>query len=121
MKDNLRREEILEVAEELFAEKGFEGVSMQEIAERVNIQKSALYYYFKSKKDIYNSLILGIYEKLEQSVREPVMKGAGQKEKISQLNPEKIITDCLSCRLQLHQATGLEVLHPVELLQAAVG
>ncbi len=82
MKDNSRREEILSIAEELFAEKGFEGVSMNDIAERVDMQKSALYYYFKSKKDIYDSLIKEIYIKLQDKVREPVLQGKGREEKI---------------------------------------
>ena len=41
-------------------------------------------------------------------------------DKIARANPNKIITDCLSCRLQLHQTTGLEVLHPIEILQKAL-
>ena len=41
-------------------------------------------------------------------------------DKINQANPDRIITDCLSCRLQLHHATGREVLHPVELLQRTI-
>ncbi len=69
-------------AEELFAEKGFDCVSMNDVAERVNIQKSALYYYFKNKKDIHDTLIKDVYQKLRDRVREPVMSAEGQEERI---------------------------------------
>ncbi|MBW6440431.1 TetR/AcrR family transcriptional regulator [Patescibacteria group bacterium] len=44
---------ILETAEHLFAEFGYLGVSMQDIASALGITKSALYYHFDSKEKIY--------------------------------------------------------------------
>lgn len=85
MKSSEKRDEILRVAEEIFAEKDFRGCTMREIAERVGMQKPALYYYFKSKEDIYNSLIVDLYNKLKEKVREPVLKGRNLEEKISLL------------------------------------
>jgi glycerol-3-phosphate dehydrogenase subunit C len=38
-------------------------------------------------------------------------------EKIKHLNPERLITDCLSCRLQFRQLLPYQVVHPVELLK----
>ena len=35
--------------------------------------------------------------------------------------PEKIVTDCLSCRLQFTRLLPYDVLHPVELLKEAYG
>ncbi len=43
------KERIFEVALDLFAQKGFEGVSMREIAEAVGIKKASLYSHFESK------------------------------------------------------------------------
>lgn len=37
--------------------------------------------------------------------------------KIKELNPEKLITDCLGCRLQFYQLTSYKVLHPVEIME----
>lgn len=51
-----RREKILEVAEEVFAQKGFNGASLEEIAEKVGVTKPALYYYYRSKKELYNAV-----------------------------------------------------------------
>jgi AcrR family transcriptional regulator len=85
MNPKVTKEAILKVAEEVFAEKNFNGATMQDIAERLNIKKPALYYHFKSKKDIYNSLILTIYERLEQKVREPFKNGRDLREKLANL------------------------------------
>ncbi|GAA4148862.1 helix-turn-helix domain-containing protein [Actinomadura keratinilytica] len=50
------REQIREVALELFAEQGYEKTSLREIAERLGVTKAALYYHFKTKEDIVTSL-----------------------------------------------------------------
>jgi glycerol-3-phosphate dehydrogenase subunit C len=39
--------------------------------------------------------------------------------KIKEIAPDRLITDCLSCRLQFNQITPYEVLHPVEILRLA--
>ena len=41
--------------------------------------------------------------------------------KIKELQPEKLVTDCLSCRLQFKQLLPYKVLHPIEILQEAYG
>ena len=39
--------------------------------------------------------------------------------KIKKLNPEKLVTDCLSCRLQFKQLPPYKLAHPIELLKEA--
>jgi AcrR family transcriptional regulator len=51
------RARIQQVAVELFTEHGYEGTSLREIAERLDVTKAALYYHFKSKEDIVRSLV----------------------------------------------------------------
>ena len=51
------RTEILDVASELFTEKGYDATSLREIAERLGITKAALYYHFRSKDDILRALL----------------------------------------------------------------
>jgi AcrR family transcriptional regulator len=51
------RARIQQVAVELFTEHGYEGTSLREIAERLDVTKAALYYHFKSKEDIVSSLV----------------------------------------------------------------
>ncbi|MFI7429565.1 TetR/AcrR family transcriptional regulator [Micromonospora sp. NPDC049836] len=51
------RHRIQAVALELFTEQGYEKTSLREIAERLGVTKAALYYHFKSKDEIVNSLV----------------------------------------------------------------
>ncbi len=52
-----RRNEILDIAEKMFLEKGFENTSTVDIATSINIAKGTLYYHFKTKNEIMNAII----------------------------------------------------------------
>lgn len=52
-----RKNEILDAADELFAQKGFDGTSTNDILEKVGIARGTLYHHFKSKEDIMDALI----------------------------------------------------------------
>ncbi|WP_058302927.1 TetR/AcrR family transcriptional regulator [Gorillibacterium timonense] len=52
-----RRNEILDAADQLFGQKGFDGTSTNDILEKVGIARGTLYYHFKSKEDIMDALI----------------------------------------------------------------
>jgi AcrR family transcriptional regulator len=56
------RTRILDVALDLFVEKGFDGTSLREIAEKLGITKAAIYYHFASKDDILMALHLRLHE-----------------------------------------------------------
>lgn len=47
---------ILKAAEEVFAEKGFDGARVDEIAKRAGVNKALIYYYFESKDQILEEL-----------------------------------------------------------------
>jgi AcrR family transcriptional regulator len=63
-------ERLLAVATRLFAEKGFEGTSVQEIVAAAGVTKGAMYHYFTSKDDllyeIYHRLLVMQTDRLEQ-------------------------------------------------------
>lgn len=52
------KEIILFEALKLFADKGYDGVTVRDIAEKVNVQQSSLYKHFKSKEEILDSIFL---------------------------------------------------------------
>ncbi|MFC4303704.1 TetR/AcrR family transcriptional regulator [Cohnella boryungensis] len=52
-----RRNEILDAADELFGQKGFDGTSTNDILAKVGIARGTLYHHFKSKEDIMDALI----------------------------------------------------------------
>ena len=55
------RERILDVAQELFTQHGYDKTSLRDIADRLGITKAALYYYFERKEDILLELHLRLH------------------------------------------------------------
>ena len=51
------RDKIMDVALHMFSERGYEAVSIRDICGEVGIKESTLYYHFKNKKDILDSLV----------------------------------------------------------------
>ena len=60
----VRKEEILDAAEKLFAAKGFDNTSTGDILDAVGIARGTLYYHFKSKEDILDGVIERITDRL---------------------------------------------------------
>ncbi|NOY95285.1 MAG: TetR/AcrR family transcriptional regulator [Chlorobi bacterium] len=57
-KKDLNRENILKIAQEIFSKYGYKKTTLDDIANAVRKGKSSLYYYFKSKEDIFQAVIL---------------------------------------------------------------
>lgn len=55
-------EKILKAAESVFAKKGFAGASTAEIARKAGVPKANLHYYFRTKQDLYGSVLDAILE-----------------------------------------------------------
>jgi len=77
------KERILYMSLELFAQKGFSGVSVREIASAVGVRESALYKHFKNKQDILDSIIVVMKERiksvyLENQVPEVITEDVSQ-------------------------------------------
>lgn len=66
----VRRNEILDAAEQLFVTRGFDKTSTNDILDRVGIARGTLYYHFKSKEEILDAMI--------QRMTETLLKRAGQ-------------------------------------------
>lgn len=52
-----RRDEIVAAATQLFAEKGYEGASMSDLAERVGLRKASLFHHFTSKEELREAVL----------------------------------------------------------------
>ncbi len=52
-----RKNEILDVAEQLFSEKGFDNASTNDIINRIGIARGTLYHHFASKEEILDALV----------------------------------------------------------------
>jgi AcrR family transcriptional regulator len=51
-----RRSEIVDVAEKLFAERGFDATAVSDIVKAVNVAQGTFYCYFKSKRDVLQAV-----------------------------------------------------------------
>jgi len=51
------KQHIIDTARSLFSESSYLGVSMSDIAKKLDITKAALYYHFTSKEEIYNAVL----------------------------------------------------------------
>jgi len=51
-----RRKEIMRIATKLFADKGYHGSSLNEVAEQMEMTKAALYYHIRSKEEILKEI-----------------------------------------------------------------
>jgi len=52
------RQGIVDTAQRLFAERGYEGASLHDIAVEMGLTKAAVYYYFPSKADILRAIVV---------------------------------------------------------------
>jgi AcrR family transcriptional regulator len=59
------RSRILDAALDLFSDHGFEGTTLQQIADRLGLTKAALYYHFPSKDDLLQALHKPVVTDLE--------------------------------------------------------
>ena len=71
------RGSILAAAERLFAEKGIDGTTMDDIAREAEYSKATLYVYFQSKEEIVNAILLSSMILLQKKIREAIERSAG--------------------------------------------
>src|SRR5689334_7123092 len=73
LKDPIR-EEILNGARDLFERFGFKKTTMEDIARQIGKSKSALYYYYKTKEEIFEAVVLNDIEATQTLVADAVKK-----------------------------------------------
>ena len=65
---NKTKRKIFETSMKLFAEKGYEATSIEEITATVGVAKGTLYYHFSSKEEIFNFLVEEGIKLLQNSI-----------------------------------------------------
>lgn len=91
MKTN--KEEIMLTALKLFARRGFEAVSTSMISSELGITKGALYRHYKSKQEIFDSIIEKMFEMDEQQAEKtnvPVREYEEDAESYEHVSPENL-------------------------------
>ncbi|NRA63335.1 MAG: TetR/AcrR family transcriptional regulator [Pseudobacteriovorax sp.] len=79
------KERVLQAAKKLFAEKGFAGTSIREIAEESEANVSAINYHFRSKQGLYWAMLHEAHEWLANGTKQVCEKAKDPEDMIAQL------------------------------------
>jgi AcrR family transcriptional regulator len=66
----LTRESIMQAAHQLFHEKGYQNVSMRQIAKELNYSHGAIYYHFKNKAELFYALVKADFKLLDEKLKD---------------------------------------------------
>ena len=77
-----KRQKILENAAKLFAKKGYENVSLEEIAAKLKLSKASIYYYFKSKEEMSFMIQMQAIDQANSALARVLESKAESKEKL---------------------------------------
>jgi len=78
----IRRRQVLTVASELFAKKGFEATSIRDIATAAGMMSGSLYYHFASKEDLYVAVQDASISKIYNAVASAIETNAAPWERL---------------------------------------
>ncbi len=76
------REKILDVAEELFARRGFAGTGMREVAGRAGLGKSSLFHHFRSKAELYYEVLGRVLGRIQERLDAGLRRGTDPLERV---------------------------------------
>ncbi|MEU7475542.1 TetR/AcrR family transcriptional regulator [Lentzea sp. NPDC042327] len=79
-----RREQLLDVSRSLFAEKGFEATSVEEIAHRAGVSKPVVYEHFGGKEGIYAVIVDREMRRLMDQISTALVVGSHPRELLEQ-------------------------------------
>lgn len=91
-KPEIRRQEIMDAAKKLFDKEGYAKTSVDSIIQKAGIAKGTFFYYFKTKRDILEALVLQTISEMEEYLNSIIEKqdlNAIQKLKLIFRGPEK--------------------------------
>ncbi|MDA3816427.1 MAG: TetR/AcrR family transcriptional regulator [Prolixibacteraceae bacterium] len=91
-KKDLNRETILEIAQDIFSKYGYKKTTLDDIANAVRKGKSSLYYYFSSKEDLFQAVIIKEVEILKRSLEKVVFRSLDPEEKLREYILTKLTT-----------------------------
>jgi AcrR family transcriptional regulator len=77
-----RRKQLLEVALQVFAERGFHPTSMNDLAEAAGVTKPVLYQHFGSKRELYLELLDDVGSRLRDAIGKATSEAATPREQV---------------------------------------
>lgn len=82
-KSIITQNKIAETAREMFLEKGFDGVKMQELANRAGVNKGLLHHYFKNKQSLFDEVFANAINQLFGKIESSLGSKGSLEEKIN--------------------------------------
>jgi TetR/AcrR family transcriptional regulator len=82
----LRRDEIVDEATRLFAERGYEGASMADLAERVGLRKASLFHHFASKDVLYTAVLERLLAPVNEAINRALLTEGSFVERLDALS-----------------------------------
>ena len=79
---NEKRQKILDNAAKLFAQKGYENVSLEEIGAKLKLNKASLYHYFKSKDEMFFQIQMQAIDQANKALEKVLESESNPKEKL---------------------------------------
>lgn len=77
-----RRRQLLDVAIDVFADRGFHGTSMEDVADAAGVTKPVLYQHFSSKRELYRELLDHVGSRLVEAVTTAVGAALGPRAQV---------------------------------------
>jgi AcrR family transcriptional regulator len=77
-----RRQQLLDVALEVFAARGFHPTSMNDLAEAAGVTKPVLYQHFGSKRELYLELLVDVGSRLRDAIGKATSEAASPREQV---------------------------------------
>ena len=84
-KSIITQNKIAETAREMFLEKGFDGVKMQELADRAGVNKGLLHHYFNNKQALFDEIFTHAIDQLFGKIQSSLAMQGGLEAKINSI------------------------------------
>ncbi|UTF58912.1 TetR/AcrR family transcriptional regulator [Gilvimarinus sp. DA14] len=113
-----KRLQILEAAENLFAQEGLDATSMDQVAAVAQVSKRTVYNHFATKTDLFVAMLEGMFHKLKQGdilSYDPARSIAAQLTEVAQQEAELLSSEEF---LQLARVTFIQLLQDQTLAQS---
>lgn len=81
-KSSVARQKILDAASAVFAEEGFAGARVDEIAHRAKVNKAMLYYHVGNKQDLYTAVLTRNFDRMDEALIDAMKIGGSAPDRL---------------------------------------
>jgi TetR/AcrR family transcriptional regulator len=82
----MSKEDVLREATRLFAEKGYDGLSMGDLAARLGLRKASLFHHFPTKDAMYERVLATLVEAVQQAIADAISSKGSTLERLDKLS-----------------------------------